>query len=181
MLDAAAALFADADSPQAVTMDAIAAKAGTGKGTLFRAFGNREGLLRELWARKLAALRSGVEKGDPPLGPGALPQERAVAFLDALLLFKLKNRHLIRALEFGPGLLQSEHYRWMHGLLQHFIERAARAITEDDAGYAAHVLLAAIHIDLVEDMMAGGLSPASIRQAQAAHVRALISNARRRR
>jgi len=161
VLKAADALFADADSPATVTMDAIAAAAGVGKGTLFRAFGSRD-----------------VEEGDLPLGPETSSRERAVAFLDALLLFKLKNIHLIRALELGPGVLQSEHYKWMHGLLQHLIEDAALGAKAGDAVFEAHVLLAGLHIDLVEVMIAGGLSLEAIRQAQAAHARAMIDSAR---
>jgi AcrR family transcriptional regulator len=180
VLAAAAALFADADSPRAVTMDAIAAAAGVGKGTLFRAFGSRDGLLDALWAVKLAALREAVEGGEHPLGPGAPSRERVVAFLDALLTFKLENRHLIRAREMAStGLRQSEHYRWMHGLLQSLIEDAAPGAATDGAGYAAHALLAALHIDLVEELLATGLSPQAIRRAQAAHARAVIDDARR--
>lgn len=174
VLVAAASLFAKANSPQAVTMDAIAAEAGIGKGTLFRAFGSREGLLNALWARELAELRDRVESGESPLGPGAPSIERAAAFLDALLAFKLKNRHLIRALELGPGVLQSEHYKWMKSTLQRFIADAAVVSTKSSAGYAAHVLLAAIHIDLVEEMIAGGLSYESIKRAQSEHLKVLI-------
>jgi AcrR family transcriptional regulator len=178
VLKAADALFADADSPRTVTMDAIAAAAKVGKGTLFRAFGSREGLLNALWAAKLAALRDGIEEGDLPVGHGASSREQAVEFLDALLMFKLKNVHLIRALELGPGLLQSEHYKWMHGLLQHFIEEATPGAKAGDAVFAGHVLLAGLHIDLVEEMIAGGLSLEAIREAQAAHVRSMIDGPR---
>jgi AcrR family transcriptional regulator len=179
VLAAADALFADTDSPGTVTMDAIAAAAGVGKGTLFRAFGSRDGLLDALWIAKLAALREAVEGGEPPLGPGAPSRERTVAFLNALLTFKLENRHLIRAREVAPRLLQSDHYRWMHGLLQTLVEDAAPGGASDEAGYAAHVLLAALHIDLIEELLAKGLSPQAIGRAQAAHVRAVIDDARR--
>jgi AcrR family transcriptional regulator len=178
VLAAADALFADADSPRTVTMDAIAAAAGVGKGTLFRAFGSRDGLLDALWAAKLSALREAVEGGEPPFGPGAPSRERVVAFLDAILTFKLENRHLIRAREVAPRLLQSEHYKWMHSLVQRLIEDAALGATADEAGYAAHVLLAALHIDLIEELLANGLSLQAIRRAQAAHARAVIDDAR---
>ena len=178
VLVAASALFAKANSQQAVTMDAIAAEAGIGKGTIFRAFGSREGLLHALWAAELAELRGQVKSSGPPLGPGAPSVERAAAFLDALLAFKLKNRQLIRALELGPGVLQSEHYRWMKSTLQHFIADASPTTTKSSAGYAAHVLLAAMHIDLLEEMIAGGLSYEGIKQAQAIHLKALIHSAR---
>jgi AcrR family transcriptional regulator len=162
-------------------MDAIAAAAGVGKGTLFRAFGNRDGLLDALFAAKLTPLREAVEEGEAPLGPGAPSRDRIVAFLDALLTFKLENHHLIRAREVASaGLLQTEHYRWMQRLLQNLIEDAAPGATvADDAGYAAHVLLAALHIDLVEELLATGRSPQAIRRAQAALARAVIDDTRR--
>ena len=179
VLAAADRLFADADAPHAVTMDAVAAAAGVGKGTLFRAFGSRDGLLDALWVAKLAALREAVARGEPPLGPGAPSRERAVAFLDALLTLKLENRHLIRAREAAPRILQSENYKWMHGWLQNLIEDGGFGATADETGYAAHVLLAALHIDLIEELLASGLSLPAIRRAQAAHVRAVIDDARR--
>jgi AcrR family transcriptional regulator len=179
VLAAADALFANAQSPRAVTMDAIAVEAGVGKGTLFRAFGSRDGLLDALWTSKLTSVRAAVEDSESPLGHRAQPCERAVAFLDALLTFKLENRHLLRAREMAPQLLQSQHYRWMHALLQGFIQEAAPDTAATSAGYVAHVLLAALHIDLVEELLASGVSLPAIRQAQAAHVKAVIDNARR--
>ncbi len=93
------------------------------------------------------------------------------------MLFKLKNVLLIRALELGPGVLKLEHYKWMHGLLQRFIEAAAPKTKVGNAVFAGHVLLAGLHIDLVEEMIAGGLSLDAIRQSQAAHARAVIDSA----
>jgi AcrR family transcriptional regulator len=179
VLAAADGLFAVADSPGTVTMEAIAIAAGVGKGTLFRAFGSREGLLDALWVAKLAALRKAVEEDGPPLGLGGTPRERAVAFLDAVLTFKLENRHLIRAREkASAGLRQSKQYRWMHGLLRDLIADAASGAAADGADYSAHVLLGALHIDLIEDLLATGQSSSEIRSAQAALVRAVIDDAR---
>ena len=176
VLAAADALFADAQTPNSVTMDAIAATAGVGKGTLFRAFGSRDGLLDALWTTKLATVRAAIEDDAPPLGQGSPPRERAIAFLDALLTFKLENRHLLRAREMAPRVLQSQHYRWMHGLLQNFIQEAFPNGAAGRSEYAAHVLLAALHIDLVEELLVSGLSLAAIRQAQAAHARSIIAD-----
>jgi phosphoribosylanthranilate isomerase len=66
----------------------------------------------------------------------------------------------------------------MHGVLQHLIEDAAPEAEAGDAVFDAHVLLAGLHIDLVEEMIAGGLSLEAIRQAIAAHARAVIDSAR---
>lgn len=175
MLAAADTLFASAESPATVSMDAVAAAAGVGKGTLFRAFGNRRGLLDALWESKLATLRHVVDHGEAPLGPAGAPVDRAVAFLDALLVFKFANHNLIRARELGAaGLLQSEHYRWMHGLLGSLVEQAAPACKPFDAEYAAHALLAAMNIDLIEELLASGQTREDIRQAQATLTRGLM-------
>lgn len=159
-------------------MDAVAAAAGVGKGTLFRAFGSRDGLLDALWADRMGALLEAVVSGPPPLGPGPAPQDRAIAFLDALLTFKMANRHLIRAREVtASGLLQSAHYRSMHGLLQGWLREAAPAWCDETASYGAHALLAALHIDLIDELLANGSSLACIREAQADHVRAMVEAA----
>jgi AcrR family transcriptional regulator len=176
VLAAADALFADTDAPRTVSMDAIAAAACVGKGTLFRAFGSREGLLDALWNEKLTVLREAVESGEAPLGPETPSRDRIIAILNALLAFKLENCHLLRAREVGSaGLRQSEHYKWTHDLLRNLIEDAAPGT--EDSGYAAHVLLGALSIDLIEELLATGRSPEAIRDAQCALVRAVLDEA----
>ena len=179
MLAAADQLFAASDVPGNVTMEAIAAAAGVGKGTLFRAFGSRDGLLDTLWAAKISALRERVENGAPPFEMGSAPQDQLIAFLDEILTFKLENRHLIRARELSTGLLQSSHYRWMHGKAQALIEDATGEHMAAQALYTAYALLAALHIDLIEEMLANGLSLQELRLAQAARARAVVDKGRR--
>ncbi|MEU6314014.1 helix-turn-helix domain-containing protein [Streptomyces sp. NPDC047014] len=150
VLAAADALFSRSGSPEDLTMAAIAAEAGVGKGTLFRAFGDRTGLLRALYEARLEPVRQAVEAGPPPLGPGAPPQERVPALLDAILCFKLDNRPLALALEEsggGGGLYQAGHYEQWHGLLRSALERIPGLA---DAEFTAHALLAATRADLVE-------------------------------
>ena len=84
ILDAAERLFAER-GVGAVTMDEIAGEAGVGKGTLFRRFGDRAGLALALLEEEERRLQEHVLRGPPPLGPGAAPGERLLAFLDALL------------------------------------------------------------------------------------------------
>lgn len=64
----------------ALTMDGVARHAGVGKGTLFRRFGSRAGLLQELLNHYEQAFQEAVLFGPPPLGPGAAPRDRLLAF-----------------------------------------------------------------------------------------------------
>src|SRR5215217_9140230 len=68
-----------------VSMDAIAAEAGVGKGTLFRRFGDRAGLAQALLQEHTRELQEAIIRGPAPLGPGAPPQERLKAMARAQL------------------------------------------------------------------------------------------------
>ncbi|WP_405819463.1 TetR/AcrR family transcriptional regulator [Streptomyces sp. NBC_01390] len=151
VLAAADGLFARSDGPEDVTMADVAAAAGVGKGTLFRAFGDRAGLLRALYEARLEPIREAVESGPPPLGPATPPRERVPALLDAVLCFKLDNRRLSLALEeSGSGSpYQAEHYARWHGLLRAVLDQIPGPTDND---FTAHVLLAAVRADLVEHL-----------------------------
>ncbi|WBQ07628.1 TetR/AcrR family transcriptional regulator [Kribbella sp. CA-293567] len=151
VLAAADALFARRESPEEVTMADIAAAAGVGKATLFRAFHDRTGLIRELYSARLAPTMEAVEAGPPPLGPGTPPLERVPALLDALLCFKLDNRRLARALEeTGSGSpYLARHYQQWHSLLRDLLEQIPGLVGSD---FASHALLAATRADLVEHL-----------------------------
>ena len=108
-------------------------------------------------------------------------RERIVAFLDAMLTFKLENRHLIHMREQNSaGIRQSPNYQWTHRLLRRLIEDAAPTTTADDAAYSAHVLLGALDINLVEEMLAAGQSLSALRRAQARLAHAVIDGTRHR-
>jgi AcrR family transcriptional regulator len=51
-----------------------------GKGTVFRRFGSRAGLMVTLLSDAEAAFQGRFMFGPPPLGPGAAPLERLIAF-----------------------------------------------------------------------------------------------------
>jgi AcrR family transcriptional regulator len=80
-----------------VTMDALAAKAGVGKGTVFRRFGSREGLMAALLNFSETEWQASVISGPPPLGPGAPPMERLLAFGRSRLEQNLLLADLVRA------------------------------------------------------------------------------------
>ncbi|MFD3308799.1 TetR/AcrR family transcriptional regulator [Streptomyces sp. NPDC058694] len=151
VLAAADTLFTKCESPDDVTMADIATAAGVGKGTLFRAFGDRTGLIRALYATRLEPVRSAVEEGSPPLGPDAPPFDRVPALLDTLLCFKLDNRHLALALEAtgSDSPYQAEHYERWHSLLRSALEQIP-GLTNSD--FTAHALLATVRADLVEHL-----------------------------
>jgi AcrR family transcriptional regulator len=80
-----------------VTMDAVAEKAGVGKGTVFRRFGSRAGLMAALLDASEAAWQGEVIGGSPPLGPGAPPRERLLAFGRSRLVGNLERGALLEA------------------------------------------------------------------------------------
>lgn len=171
VLAAADDLFARSTSPRSVSMDDIAAAAGVGKGTLFRRFGDRTGLIHALTKARIEPLREAVESGPAPLGLTGPPRERVLALLDALLRFKLDNRHLTLALE-DSGPYQAEHYTWWHRTLQDTL-RGVPGIP--DTGFTAHALLATTRADLVEHLAGQeNISAERMRAHLAEHVERLL-------
>ncbi|MFI1973310.1 TetR family transcriptional regulator [Streptomyces cinnamoneus] len=148
---AADALFAQCQSPESITMADVAAAAGVGKATLFRAFGDRTGLIRALYEARLEPIRTAVEQGPPPLGPATPPHARVAALLDAILCFKLDNRHLALALEQtgADSPYRTEHYEQWHTLLRDLLEQIPPLAGAGSATFTAHALLAATRADLV--------------------------------
>ncbi len=80
-----------------VTMDTVASEAGVGKGTLFRRFGSREGLMAAVLNESETAWQASVIYGPPPLGPGAPPMDRLLAFGRSRLRTNLTHAELIAA------------------------------------------------------------------------------------
>src|SRR3954466_3576163 len=63
-----------------VSMDDIAQDAGVGKGTLFRRFGDRATLAHARRDATEPDSEEQIRRGEPPLGPGAAPCQRLIAF-----------------------------------------------------------------------------------------------------
>src|SRR3954454_8471351 len=100
ILAAAARLFEERGVEQ-VSMEAIACEAGVGKGTLFRRFGDRAGLVHALLDERERAFQEALIRGDAPLGPGAPPLERLCAFGKALIDHLELHGDLLLAAETG--------------------------------------------------------------------------------
>src|SRR6478752_1575851 len=84
------------DGAHAVTMDAVATAAGVGKGTLFRRFESREGLMAAVLNHSESEWQAQVMSGPPPLGPGAEPWDRLLVFGRSRLETTLLHAELIR-------------------------------------------------------------------------------------
>jgi AcrR family transcriptional regulator len=80
-----------------LSMNAVAAAAGVGKGTIFRRFGDRDGLTTALLDAHTAELQDAFLAGPPPLGPGAPPCARLEAFVRALVAFELSHLEIVLA------------------------------------------------------------------------------------
>lgn len=80
-----------------LTMDAVARRAGVGKGTVFRRFGSRSGLMIALLSDAEAEFQARFMFGPPPLGPGAPPLDRLIAFGAERIAWLLEFGELARA------------------------------------------------------------------------------------
>jgi AcrR family transcriptional regulator len=80
-----------------LTMDGLAERAALGKGTVFRRFGTRAGIFQALLDDDERAFQEQVLSGPPPLGPGAAPLDRLVAYGRARTGFLVEHREIARA------------------------------------------------------------------------------------
>lgn len=101
LLSAARDLIAECGA-DALTMDGLAVRAGVGKGTVFRRFGSRAGLMMTLLSASEAAFQARFMFGPPPLGPGAPGLERLIAFGAERIAYVMEHGDLARAAE-GPA------------------------------------------------------------------------------
>jgi AcrR family transcriptional regulator len=80
-----------------LTMDGLAARAGLGKGTVFRRFGTRAGIFQALLDGDERDFQEQVLSGPPPLGPGAPALDRLIAYGRARIDFLIGRREIARA------------------------------------------------------------------------------------
>lgn len=145
LLDAARRLIAERGA-DAVTTDDIAAAAGVGKGTLFRRFGSRAGLMIVLLDEDETAQQQAFLFGPPPLGPGAPPLERLLAYGRERLAFAHSHHGLLSdayrdpQTRFNPPAML--HHRHVRILLED-------AGTTGDLDAQAAALLALLDADYV--------------------------------
>jgi polyketide synthase 12 len=78
-------------------MDGLAKRAGLGKGTVFRRFRTRAGIFQALLDDDERHFQKQVLSGPPPLGPGAAPLDRLIAYGQARIEFLVTHREIARA------------------------------------------------------------------------------------
>lgn len=154
VLEAAAALFAR-HGVASVSMDAVAAAAGVGKGTLFRRFGDKAGLAVALLDERERELQDAILSGPSPLGPGEAgsavsPTERLHAFADAYLDYVLAHVSLVRMSETAsPGArYRIGAYGFWH---RHVTILLDEVVADGDA--LAHALLAVLSAEHLTAMV----------------------------
>jgi AcrR family transcriptional regulator len=163
IVDAARTLFAD-QGVAGVTMEQVARTAGVGKGTVFHRFGDRAGLAVALLDDGERRLQDAVLHGPPPLGPGAPDRERLLAFVDALVVFTLKNAELLIAAGSGRGGGRG-HGTGAYAAWHEHVTDLLDTPPHVDAGLLAHHLLAALAPDALVRLREGGVGERRLRRS----------------
>lgn len=149
LLDAAARLIAE-HGAAGVTMEAVAAEAAVGKGTVFRRFGDRTGLLTALLDHSERKFQAAFLAGPPPLGPGAPPVERLRAFGCAMLRRSVDELDLQLAAEPSPDRrFSAPALRVLHG---HVVLLLRMAVPDADCELLAHTLMAQLNPALIHHL-----------------------------
>jgi AcrR family transcriptional regulator len=153
--------------PEGLTMEAVACAAGVGKGTLFRRFGDRASLFHALIDDRERAFQEAFIRGPAPLGPGAPPAERLVAFGHAM--FELIEDHgaLLVESQLGTRTLRYRHPVYL-AYRTHVLSLLSELVDEQRATYLVELLLAALDPDLVlHQRTALGLSADELKEGWA--------------
>jgi AcrR family transcriptional regulator len=147
--------------PAEVSIERIAAAAGVGKATVFHRFGSRAELMQALAHDRVEALHEATTSGPPPLGPGAPPRGRLMAFLDALVDHASRSTGLLTAQEHAAltsktgAVSRHEHpvYLFWH---DHIATQIAAARPDLDADLLAHMVLSSLHDSSVGRLLRDG-------------------------
>lgn len=149
LLDAARRLIAERGA-DGVSTDDIAAAAGVGKGTLFRRFGNRAGLMIVLLDEDEKVEQQAFLFGPPPLGPGAPPLERLLAYGRERLAFVHTHHALLSDANRDPRTRFNAPATLHHRHVRVLLEDAG---TGGDLDAQAAALLALLDADYVHHQL----------------------------
>jgi AcrR family transcriptional regulator len=162
ILLAAERLLAE-QGPESITMDRVACEAGVGKGTLFRRFGSRPALFHALLDDTERRLQEGFIRGPAPLGPGAPPRDRLIAFGEALLALTEQRGSLLLAAQ--PHDRAMRYRSAVHGAYRAHVTAQLSELELADGDYLADVLLAVLAPELVLHQLDRGMTLAELSAA----------------
>ena len=146
LLCAARRLIAERGA-DALTMDELARAAGVGKGTVFRRFGSRAGLMMVLLDEDERAGQQAFMFGPPPLGPDAPPLDRLLAFGRMRIDFAHTPYELLSAANRDPTLRHHGPLNVLHTHIRMLLQTAG---TTGDLDAQADALLGLLDADYVE-------------------------------
>ena len=149
LLDAARRLIAERGA-DAVSMDDIATAAGVGKGTIFRRFGSRAGLMMVLLDEDERASQQAFLFGPPPLGPDAPPLDRLVAFGRERLCFANTHHALLASANRDPQSRYGAPAMVLHTHVRLLLDTAG---TTGDLDAQTDALLALLDADYVHHQL----------------------------
>lgn len=174
ILATAARLIAER-GPDGFSMDDVAAAAGVGKGTVFRRFGDRDGLVQavvdetsESWRAEAEAL---LAAGDVP------PDERVVTFVATLFDHVIAALPLVIAFErvSSRSIACDADATLTH---QRLVALIAQVKPDADAEYLAHALIAQVRADTLQHMVDRcGLDVARVRAGVLSVARGVLAGA----
>lgn len=149
LLDAARRLV-DERGAEAVTTDDIVAAAGVGKGTLFRRFGSRAGLMIVLLDEDEKVQQQAFLFGPPPLGPGAPPLQRLLSYGRDRLKFVETHHALLSDVGRDPQMRFNAPMMLHHSHIRFLLESAG---TTGDLDTQTTALLALLDADYVHHQL----------------------------
>jgi AcrR family transcriptional regulator len=152
-----------AQGPESITMDRVAREAGVGKGTVFRRFGSRPALFHALLDETERQLQEGFIRGPAPLGPGAPPRVRLIAFGRALIALTEQRGSLLLAAE--PRDRAMRYRSAVHGAYRAHVVSQLAELDLPHTQYLADVLLAALTPELVLHQLDRGSTLAELTAA----------------
>jgi AcrR family transcriptional regulator len=156
-----------------ITMDRLACEAGVGKGTLFRRFGDRASLFHALLDETERRLQDGFIRGPAPLGPGAPPAERLIAFGEALIELTAERGDLLLAAQ-PPGPARRYGHP-VHAAYRAHVIYLLRELDASDPDYLTDVLLGALAPELLLHQFDRGMTIDQCKDAWEGLVRRLLT------
>ena len=169
ILEAARRVLAER-GPDALTMDAVAIAAGVGKGTVFRRFGNREGLAAALVDGEMRDFQNRFLHGPPPLGPGAPAPQRLEAFVVELLQHYAEN---LPVAVLAAHELDQYGSQVMNALLFHARTLVRKIDPHLDSHVVATMILSAIAPPMIIDSRQRGIQAQTLQASALALLRGI--------